>query len=338
MGLWPSVGEYPCYDPYLYFFMSNDTIRNEAFRTALAPLVDGRTVLDIGTGRDLNWAMEAARHGARLVIAVEEIEDSYRAALQRLVKAAEVTTIDLFRGRSFDLEPPQRAEVCVAELIGNIASSEGMLAVMADARTRLLTPDAVVVPAACATMIGAMSLRSLHPGGPAFSYDGLTYLQQVFERYGRAFDIRLAVTDPDPAGIVSTAEPVESLTFDGSEPCESSTKVRLTVERAGEIDGFMLWIRLAAGGDARVLDSLTDRTSWSPVYLPVFDPPVEVHSGETVDIEFSRRTSDDGIHPDYLLRATLATAAGTVEGSYLSAHHGPVLGGHAIYRELWGIG
>jgi type I protein arginine methyltransferase len=335
--LWPSVGEYPCYDPSLYHLMSTDTVRNSAFRGALRPLVKGRTVLDLGTGQDLNWALEAARGGASRVFAVEEIEESYRMAVRRLATAREAPTIELVYGRSFDLRVPRRAEVCVAELVGTIASAEGILAVMADARERLLAPGAVVVPSACRTMVGAMSLRSLFPAGPALSRDGLPYLPQIFQRYRRAFDIRLALANPPPDCIVSTTEPIETLTFDGTEPLDATTSLRLRVRRAGEIDGLLLWIRLTAGGNTRVVDSLTDRTSWIPVYLPMFDVPVAVSGGETMEVVFERRTSDDGIHPDYAVEVALTTASGIVAGFFRSSHHGTEVGTSAIYRDLWGL-
>lgn len=33
-SLWPSVGEYPVYDPFLYGVMSTDELRNREFRRA----------------------------------------------------------------------------------------------------------------------------------------------------------------------------------------------------------------------------------------------------------------------------------------------------------------
>ncbi|WP_331752409.1 hypothetical protein [Streptomyces sp. NBC_00829] len=37
-ALWPSVGEYPIYDPFLYTTMTTDDERNQRFRTALSQL------------------------------------------------------------------------------------------------------------------------------------------------------------------------------------------------------------------------------------------------------------------------------------------------------------
>ncbi|MEU4445601.1 hypothetical protein AB0K14_25605 [Actinosynnema sp. NPDC050801] len=335
--LWPSVGEYPVYDPMLYHSMTNDVHRDHAYRQALRPAVAGRRVLDIGTGQDLNWALVAARSGAAHVVAVEAMERSHRAAELRLAGLPEADTVDLVPGLSFDFTPRRRAEVCVSELIGSIASAEGALAVMADARARLLTPDAVVVPVACDTVVGGVSLRSLFPRGVAFARDALPYLLQVFELNGGPFDIRLAVANPPPDSVVTDAAPVERLPLDGSAPLDDTTTARLTVQRAGEIDGLLCWIRLNTGGGAPIVDSLRQRTSWIPAYLPLFDTAVEVRPGDSLDIVFQRRTSDDGVHPDYLVHADLTTTTGHVTGSCRSMHHSGPLGERAVHRELFGL-
>lgn len=335
--LWPSVGEYPVYDPMLYHSMTNDIHRDHAYRQALRPVVAGRRVLDIGTGQDLNWALVAARSGAAHVFAVEAMERSHRAAERRLADLPEAGVVDLVAGLSFDFTPPRRAEVCVSELIGSIASAEGVLAAMADARARLLTPDAVVVPAACDTVAGGVSLRSLFPRGVAFARDSLPYLLEVFELNGGPFDVRLTVASPPPDCVVTDVEPVERLCLDGSAPLEDTTTARLTVRRAGEIDGLLCWIRLRTGGGAPVVDSLRQRTSWIPAYLPLFDTPVQVRPGDSLEVAFERRTSDDGVHPDYLVHGDLTTSAGRVTGSHRSMHHSGPLGEHAVYRELFGL-
>jgi type I protein arginine methyltransferase len=336
-SLWPAVGEYPLYDAFLYYMMTNDLVRNEAFGTALRAVAAGRTVLDIGTGQDLYWAREAVRAGAARVVALEAMAKSHAVAAKQLATVPEADRIELIHGSSYDVELPQRAQVCVAELIGSIASAEGMLAALADARTRLLARDCVVVPAACATMVGAMSLRSLLPDGLAFSHLSVPYLRQIFDTCGRAFDVRLSVANPDPACVVSTTEAVETLRFDGTEQLDATTHVQLQIVRAGQVDGLLCWIRLEAGAGARVVDSLTDKTSWIPGYLPLFDEPVPVCAGDVVEVEFRRETSDDRVHPDYAVRAALTTAAGVVTGGSVSTHHGRDLGLTAIHRELLGI-
>jgi protein arginine N-methyltransferase 1 len=335
--LWPSVGEYPCYDPLVYYIMTHDEVRNSAFRQALLPHVPGRVVLDLGTGGDLKWALEAAGHGARRVFAIEAMADSHAAAAALLAKSAWADTIDLRYGESFALSLPELAAVCVAELIGSIASSEGMLTAMSDARNRLLAPDAIVVPATASTLAAAVSLREIFPDGLAFSRDALPYVQEIFELCGKPFDLRLSVANLPPDIIMSTAEPVETFACDGSAPLSATSQARLIITRSGAIDGLLCWLRLEAGGEAPALDSLRDKTSWIPVYLPLFDEPVSVAPGDVLEVDFERSVSDDGIHPDYHVLATLSAGSAVHHASFSSPHHGDVLGKASVYRELFGL-
>jgi protein arginine N-methyltransferase 1 len=333
--LWPSVGEYPCYDPFLYHAMTDDAVRNRAFRRALSPWVEGRHVLDIGTGQDLNWALEAARLGARVVTAVEVMPATYERALEHLAGRPEAQLIDVVNASSFDLQLDERADVCVAEVIGSVASAEGMLATVADARRRLLQPGAVIVPGACDTIVGAISLRGLFPGGVAFAPDAVPYLTKIFDLYGQPFDIRLALANVDPTAVTSTTAAVEQLKFDGTTRLDDTSDVRIEMSRDGEVDGLLCWIRLFAGAGAPPIDSLSQRTSWIPAYLPLFDRPVVVAAGDPLELRFGRHTSDDGIHPDYVVDAALDTSTGSVRGTFRSYHHTSALRSAAIYRDLF---
>jgi protein arginine N-methyltransferase 1 len=332
--LWPSVGEYPCYDPFLYRAMTRDHIRNHAFERAVRRLAPGRCVLDIGTGQDLNWALVAADAGARRVIAIEAIPESYRKARARLAAHPAPDRVELLHGLSTELSIDARADVCVAEVIGSIASSEGMISVIADARRRLLAPDAVVVPDRCTTEVGAVCLRDMLPGGAALSSDSVPYLAEIFELTGGPFDIRLAIANPPPDAVVSTAGTVETLTFNGALRPEESAHARLSMRRDAAVDGLLCWITLAAAGDA-VIDTLRERTSWVPVYLPLFDEPVAVCAGDVLDVHFERLLGDDGIHPDYRVAARLRTAGDVVTSTVVSRHHGGGLGGARVYREIF---
>ncbi len=75
ISIFPCEGEYPVYDDALYDVMNADELCEEMYIEAISKLVLDRTVLDIGTGRDANWAIAAARAGARRVYAVEELPE-----------------------------------------------------------------------------------------------------------------------------------------------------------------------------------------------------------------------------------------------------------------------
>lgn len=333
--LWPSVGEYPLYDSFLYHSMSNDAIRNDAFRRAFIPAVGGRRVIDLGTGRNLHWALEAARNGASHVTAIEADALSHAVAARKLAGTPEADLIELIHGVSHEVSVSRRAQVCIAELIGSIASSEGMLHAMADAHARLLTDDAVVVPIACQTLTAAVSLRALFPGGLGFSLDAVPYLLKIFELSGEPFDVRLAVANPDPSCLLSNAKAVEALRFDRPQPLGAVTEVRLDIRTEGQVDGLLCWIQVDSGAGVPLFDSLSEKTCWTPVYLPLFDDPVAGSAGDTLAVRFERTIGTDGIHPDYEVQALMTTAAGISRGSFFSPYLGGGLGTAGVYRELF---
>jgi precorrin-6B methylase 2 len=101
-------------------------------------------VLDIGTGSGV-LAIAAARAGARHVYAVEasDIAD----VAEQVFAANDVQDkVTLIRGWSRDAELPERADVLVAEVIGNEPLEEEILETTLDARRRLLKPDARLIP------------------------------------------------------------------------------------------------------------------------------------------------------------------------------------------------
>jgi protein arginine N-methyltransferase 1 len=338
--LWPSIGEYPCYDPFLYRAMNRDNVRNRAFERSLRRLAPGRSVLDLGTGQDLTWALVAAAVGARQVIAVEAMPESYAKARARLAIHPASDRVELLHGLSTELGIDGSADVCVSEIIGSIASSEGIIAVITDARRRLLTPDAVVVPDRCTTEVGAICLRDIFPGGLALSSDSVPYLAEIFELTGGPFDVRLAIANLPADAVVSTVDTVETILLNGALREDEVAEVRLRMRREARVDGLLCWITVAADADGEVIDTLQQRTSWIPVYLPLFDEPVLARAGDVLDVCFERQLGDDGVHPDYRVTGRLHTADAEVASTMVSRHHGGGLGGTRVHQEIfepWGL-
>src|SRR6476620_375147 len=131
--LWPSVGEYPLYDDFLYHVMLQDEPRNTIFRKAIEERVPHTRVLEIGCGPDLLWSLYAAECGARSVRAVESIPAS-AARATALAKNRPQYDIEVLSGEATTVGLPERAEVCIAELVGSIGGAEGIAAVLDDVR------------------------------------------------------------------------------------------------------------------------------------------------------------------------------------------------------------
>jgi len=126
--------------------MLNDTRRTQAFMEALAETVQpGDVVLDIGTGTGV-LAMMAARSGARMIYAVEREPNMASLAEQLFEKNRLHDRIRIIRGKSAEIELPEKADVLVAEIVGNDPLAEGILPATNDALQRLLKPEARLIP------------------------------------------------------------------------------------------------------------------------------------------------------------------------------------------------
>jgi predicted RNA methylase len=132
-------------DPIEHARMLHDDRRTRDFISALTAAVrPGDVVLDIGTGSGV-LAVALARAGARRVYAVEASDIAAVAA--RVFEANEVTgRVTLVPGWSRQIELPERADLLVAEIIGNEPLEEEILETTLDARRRLLKPRARLVP------------------------------------------------------------------------------------------------------------------------------------------------------------------------------------------------
>ena len=130
---------------HIHIAMLNDSVRTLAFMRAIRDAVrPDDVVLDIGTGTGV-LAVAAAKAGARRVYAVEEtvIGESAKALFRSNGVEDRVT---LIAGRSSRISIPERATVLVSELLGNDIFDEQIIPVIRDARERLLTPDARLIP------------------------------------------------------------------------------------------------------------------------------------------------------------------------------------------------
>jgi protein arginine N-methyltransferase 1 len=342
--LFPSAGEYPYYDDFANEMMITDEARMATYTAAIRRHAPGRTVLDIGTGQDAVWALEAARAGAGHVWAVESIPRSARLAREAVQRAGFADRVTVLDGLSTAVELPEPADLCISEIIGTIGGSEGAGAVLRDARERLVRPGGVLIPHRCATTVVALDLDRAGGGQPlGFPVFALTYVREIFLAVGRPFDVRVCIAGlPENPSLraeayLSDVAEVERLHFNGDLRPEGTDRGELTFTRAGRLHGLALGMRLwVAGDDAAPIDSLTQPGNWIPVFAPLSGVGLEVGPGDRLAFEFTIRLSDDGVHPDYDLRGHLhRDGADPVALSWRSTHHQDGFRGSPFYESLF---
>lgn len=162
--------------PRWHFGMMNDQDRNKPLRDAIVATVrPDDLVLDIGTGGGLT-ALWAARCGAYVVSC--EANPAVADLARRIVAANMLShRITIVEGMSTDLRIgpaglPRPADVLTAEVFDCALIGEGALPALADARARLLAPDARLIPAAGTLWAQVVDSASLHELNHVHTVDG----------------------------------------------------------------------------------------------------------------------------------------------------------------------
>ena len=131
------------WDEDFYALMSNDEIRMTAYEKAIKETVrQGSVVVDIGTGTGIlaQWALEA---GARKVFGIDVNKKVLDLAEKRIGKAGLNDKFTIINKLSYEVELPEKADVVISEILGNLGDNEDMTPSLDDARKRFLKNDGI---------------------------------------------------------------------------------------------------------------------------------------------------------------------------------------------------
>lgn len=300
----PAVRARGFVSPDIHIAMLRDRNRTNAYCAALrATVTPNDVVLDIGTGTGI-LATRAARDGARRVFAIES--SGIADVAQRVFEANDVTDrVSLLRGRSTHLSVPERANVLVTEIIGNEPLHEDILEVVLDARQRLLTPDARIIPRHLQIIAIPVALSEERYAEHVFTASAVEASRQSYGVDLSALAaVRRPTTDPvvllasDFATLRRVGPPVELAEVDlatYSEPRVSGSATfsfDSEVRRLGVAISFRA--RLAPGVEiAPYAPDVDPETSWSiPVWIAEEGLPVDAGSVVRIDYEYARKRTD----------------------------------------------
>ncbi|MEV6673331.1 methyltransferase domain-containing protein [Streptomyces sp. NPDC051162] len=286
--------------------MLGDDLRMEAFRAAVLEAVrPGATVLDLGTGTGIlaQWALEA---GARRVYGVELNAEVLRAARDRVAAAGHGDRFRPVHGLSFDVELPERVDVVISEIMGNLADNEGFGAILADARRRFLVPGGTMLPRRVESYLVPVTAARAHAqvrAGLPQDGGGAGHFAELLRSRGARgpFDLYYDVVLPLD-GHLAAPRIVRVYDLEQGEPSASyQVPLVFTVHRDGVLSGFKGYF-VATLSDTVALDisgdGIAERTasdSWKHCYLPIEDQ-VTVRRGDRVVLTFTRNggACDDG--------------------------------------------
>ena len=278
--------------------MLHDERRTGDFLAALAAAVrPDDVVLDIGTGSGV-LALAAARAGARCVYAIEASDIAEVAARVFAVNGVQ-GQVTLFSGWSRLVELPERADLLVAEVVGNEPLEEEILETVLDARQRLLKPGARMIPHALTLLARPILLPEAEVRQRAFGVKDVERWQAL---YDIDFTPLLDAAIPGPTHTITEGEvvatwppvgpPVEVTRVDLTNFDEPSlhTSTDLVVEPPGLVNGIALTFRAELyEGITHTLDPWTwPASSWA-TSVWVLPDLIEVTAGSVLRVDYRRR-------------------------------------------------
>lgn len=269
--------------PSWHFTMLNDEARNDAYDRAIRAAVrPGDHVLEIGTGSGI-LAMMAARAGAARVTTCEMNPALADVARQIVAQNGYADRVGVLSRKSTEVEigrdMPKPADLLVMEIFDAILVGEGVLPSLADARARLLSQDARVLPQHAVVYACALEIPGLRRVNPIRRIAG--------------FDLAAFEIFSNPVGqmVELSAEPHRRLTepyklfdFDFRAPVPDQGEIRLDVPvtAAGAVHAVAIWYDLHLGDDIVMTTAPgIERNHWKQAvdFLPE-DLPVVV--GQTL--------------------------------------------------------
>ncbi len=131
----------------------------EAYRQAIQKCAKDKVVLEIGTGALAPLVRMCAEAGAKKVYAIEANPRAVEIAIKGLQRDGSQEKIEILEVFYFDiLALPEKPDILVHKLIG-LGSSEGMVRIIDDIKTRLLDEETIFIPLSCNVNVAPVTWR-----------------------------------------------------------------------------------------------------------------------------------------------------------------------------------
>jgi len=284
-----------------YEAMRDDGPRTSGFEAAIKRRLQGKegqaTVADIGTGSFALLAVIAAKAGAKKVYAIEKNPDAAKQAKETVQKAGLENTIQVIEGDSMKVDLPEQVDFVVSELIGSIATQEGVEPIIRDAGQRFVKGGVVggegmcsqMIPARCQTLIAPVKYTE-HRIMSFASKRGVMSRGKPEDGTLRPLRLRSKTRD-----LNFLAEPQILEDFDycnpGSKQAERQMIFNIPKEVANEakdFSGFAMWTKVVVDDiDSINVKTQTVTSHWAYVLALMAPEPVAIAAPGSIQLTAS---------------------------------------------------
>ena len=276
--------------------MALDATRNAVYDRALAQHVTpDSAVLDLGAGVGI-FGMLALKYGARHVYCVEP-QDIGAIATEIAAANGWTERLTVLQGRIEDITLPEKVDIIVSAMTGNLLFNEDLLPTVFHARDTHLRSGGVLIPSAAAidaVPVSAPKVLGRHLN--SWTADHLGVDMSAGRRYAANVIVFRDQKLRDARALGDTRElfaiDLGSATYE-----KLDVSAELGVIAAGSCDGIAAWLRMKLGDEWLSTGPFDPQVHWAAACVPV-DPPVDVQAGDSVDFRLIRPP-----HGDWVWRA-----------------------------------
>ena len=289
------------WDEAFHQIMLDDKLRMLAYEKAIKETVKpGDVVVDLGTGTGILslWALEA---GASCVYGIDLNPNILALAVKTMMQHRFSDRFIAINKISYDVILPERADVLISEIIGNIADNEDFQPILNDGIRRFLKPGgkclpkdtcAYIVPITAKKAHSAIQMREVKTLNPNYQLNKLMQEKNIRNPFNLYYDTLIEKTAQ-----LSKPQRIQYYHDDWNQQPVYCKVRSFVMERDAEFTGFQCYfiadlsdtVSLDISGDDPNLHSCSD--SWKHAYLPI-EQPITVRKGDVISLSFSRYYPD----------------------------------------------
>lgn len=290
------------WDEAFHQLMLNDRLRMQAYEKAIKETVKpGDVVIDLGAGTGILslWALEA---GASRVYAIELDPEILAIASKSMSETKYADRFVAINKVSYDVNLPERVDILISEILGNLADNEDFQPIISDAIQRFLKPDGKCLPRDACSFIAPVTSKGAHNAirngqvktlTPSYQLEKLMQQKAISNRFNLYYDTVMPASSR-----LSKPQALQYYSDDWNQSATYLKERSFVIEDDALLTGFQCYF-VATLSDTVCLDisgdSLNERTcsdSWKHAYFPI-EHCIEVRKGDIISLSFSRYYPDD---------------------------------------------